>query len=336
MDRQTLAALINDRCRLEGTFTLRSGQISSHYFDKYLFEADPELLREVAAHLIPLVPAGTEVLAGLELGGVPIATALSLATGLESAFVRKQAKTYGTAKLAEGAELAGRQVLVVEDVITTGGQVVTSTEDLRRLGAKVEHVLCVIDRSDGTHDGLRAAGLRMIALLTATDLDLAASARGEQPPLHRNARRVQEALAAEGSTARVIEVDSSARTAAEAAESLGVEVGQIVKSLVFVADGEPVLLLVAGDHRVDADKAARVLAATALERADADVVRDASGFPIGGVAPVGHPRRMRTLLDESLARFDVVWAAAGTPHAVFATSLTELTTLTAGSVANLG
>ncbi len=84
------------------------------------------------------MPAGTEVLAGLELGGVPIATALSLATGLEAAFVRKAAKTYGTARLAEGADLAGRRVLVVEDVITTGGQVAMSSEDLRRLGAGVE------------------------------------------------------------------------------------------------------------------------------------------------------------------------------------------------------
>ena len=159
MDRQTLAALINDRCRLVGTFTLRSGQIASYYFDKYQFEVDPELLGEVVDHLLPLVPAGTEVLAGLELGGVPLATALSLATGLEAVFVRKEAKKYGTAKLAEGGHVAGRQVLVVEDVITTGGQVVMSTEDLRRLGAIVGHVLCVIDRSDGGHDALRAAGL---------------------------------------------------------------------------------------------------------------------------------------------------------------------------------
>ena len=95
MDRKRLATLINDRCRLEGTFTLRSGRVSSHYFDKYLFEGDPELLREVVAHAVPLIPAGTEVLAGLELGGVPFATALSLATGLEVVFVRKVAKTTG-------------------------------------------------------------------------------------------------------------------------------------------------------------------------------------------------------------------------------------------------
>ena len=182
MDRQRLATLIGARCRLEGTFTLRSGQVSSHYFDKYLFESDPELLREVVAHAVPLVPAGTEVLAGLELGGVPFATALSLATGLEAVFVRKAAKPYGTAKLAEGGEVAGRRLLVVEDVITTGGQVLMSTEDLRRLGAIVGHVLCVIDRSDQGHDRLRAAGLSVSAVFTVADLDRAAAAAPPERP----------------------------------------------------------------------------------------------------------------------------------------------------------
>jgi orotate phosphoribosyltransferase len=171
MDRPTLAARINARCRLTGTFTLRSGQIADYYFDKYQFEGEPELLAEVAARAIPLIPAGTEVLAGLELGGVPIATALSLATGLEAVFVRKEAKRYGTARLAEGGPVAGRRVLVVEDVITTGGQVTTSTEDLRGLGAIVEHVVCVIDRSGGNHDALSAAGLTVSALFTAAELD---------------------------------------------------------------------------------------------------------------------------------------------------------------------
>ncbi len=171
--RRALAAAVNARCRLTGTFTLRSGQVSDHYFDKYLFEGDPELLREVVANAVPLIPHGTEVLAGLELGGVPVATALSLATGLPASFVRKSAKAYGTAKLAEGADVAGRRVLVIEDVITTGGQVVTSTEDLRKLGAQIDRVLCVIDRSDGRHEALTAAGLEVSAVLTAADLDAA-------------------------------------------------------------------------------------------------------------------------------------------------------------------
>jgi len=101
--------------------------MSSKYFDKFLFESDPVLLDAVAAHLVELLPPPTEVLAGLELGGVPVATALSLRTGLPVAFVRKAAKTYGTAKLAEGIDLAGRRVVVIEDVVTTGGQVPSST-----------------------------------------------------------------------------------------------------------------------------------------------------------------------------------------------------------------
>lgn len=165
-----LARRVDERCRLTGTFTLRSGHTSTTYFDKYLFEGDPGILRDIAQQMVPLVPDGTEVLAGLELGGVPVATALSLATGLPAAFVRKEAKAYGTAKLAEGAEIAGRRVLVVEDVITTGGQVVQSSEDLRERGAIVEDVLCVIDRSDGDHARLDAISLRVRSLLTLDDL----------------------------------------------------------------------------------------------------------------------------------------------------------------------
>jgi len=97
-----------------------------------------------------------------------------------------------------------------------------------------------------------------------------------------------------------------------------------------------VLLLVAGDHRVDPERASRALGVNGIKKADAEVVRETTSFPIGGVAPVGHPRPMRTVVDESLERFDVIWAAAGTPNAVFPTSLDELTTLTSGVIADLG
>ena len=106
MSADSLAQRVNSIARLTGTFTLRSGQVATEYFDKYRFEADPVLLADIAAALAPLLPSDTEVLAGLELGGVPIATALSLHTGLPAAFVRKEAKTYGTAQLAEGADIA--------------------------------------------------------------------------------------------------------------------------------------------------------------------------------------------------------------------------------------
>lgn len=178
MTPEQLADQINAVARLTGTFTLRSGQIATEYFDKYRFEAQPELLREIAAAMAPLIPAGTEVLAGLEMGGIPIATALSMHTGLPAAFVRKEAKKYGTARLAEGSDIEGKRVTVVEDVITTGGQVVISTNDLRALGAHVEHVVCVIDRSPDHGAALTEAGLQMHALLTRAQLDAAEARRG--------------------------------------------------------------------------------------------------------------------------------------------------------------
>lgn len=172
-----LADRINAVSRLTGTFTLRSGQIASEYFDKYRFEAQPALLAEIAAAMAPLIPEGTEVLAGLEMGGIPIATALSMHTGIPAAFVRKEAKTYGTAQLAEGTPVAGKRVTVIEDVITTGGQVVISTNDLRALGATVEHVVCVIDRSPDHGAALAAEGLAMRSLLTRAQLDAAEARR---------------------------------------------------------------------------------------------------------------------------------------------------------------
>jgi orotate phosphoribosyltransferase len=132
-----LALRIHAASHLIGQFTLRSGRTATEYFDKYRFEADPVLLDEIARRMASLVPSGTEVLAGLEMGGIPVVTALGRHTGLPCAFVRKQAKPYGTCRLAEGAEVAGRRVLVVEDVVTSGGQIVLSTADLRGLGAQV-------------------------------------------------------------------------------------------------------------------------------------------------------------------------------------------------------
>ncbi|HVA44319.1 MAG TPA: orotate phosphoribosyltransferase [Acidimicrobiales bacterium] len=170
-DRQALGRSINQRCRLQGSFTLRSGQQADFYFDKYLFESDPLLLQSVATLARPLIPPGTELLAGLELGGVPVATALSLLTGLPQLLVRKEAKTYGTAKLAEGPDFSGRRVLVVEDVVTTGGQVAMSTAELRQRGALVDTVVCVIDRSGGHHPPLDEAGLTVRSVLDLAFLD---------------------------------------------------------------------------------------------------------------------------------------------------------------------
>lgn len=173
VDHQKLARRIAEVAQLKGEFLLRSGLKATTYFDKYQFESDPELLRAVAEQLAPMLPADTEILAGLELGGVPIATALSLHTGLPAIYVRKKAKEYGTAKLAEGPPIDGRRLTVVEDVITTGGQVVLSTNDLRRCGAEVATALCVIDREQGGTEGLAAAGVELRPLFTRGVLEAA-------------------------------------------------------------------------------------------------------------------------------------------------------------------
>ena len=170
MDRKELATKIYNVSHLTGSFTLRSGQVSSEYFDKYLFESDPALLEEIGKHMAKLVPEDTEVLAGLELGGVPIAAAISIKTGLPAVFVRKKAKEYGTCKLAEGMDVAGKKLCIIEDVITTGGQVVLSTNDLKDYGAIVEHVLCVIERDAKSHDVLGKEGLVLHSLFTMDEL----------------------------------------------------------------------------------------------------------------------------------------------------------------------
>ncbi|HYT10719.1 MAG TPA: YbaK/EbsC family protein [Mycobacteriales bacterium] len=154
--------------------------------------------------------------------------------------------------------------------------------------------------------------------------------------LHPNARRVAEKLVAAGVAGEVRELPNSARTAAEAAAQLGVEVGAIANSLVFDADGESLLVLTSGAHRVDTARVAALLGVSGLRRAAPDFVRAATGQPIGGVAPVGHPAPVRTLVDVELARYGVVWAAAGTPHAVFPTSFDELARITGGTPADVG
>ncbi len=175
MNRDELARAIHARSHLTGTFTLRSGAVSHEYFDKYRFESDPALLRAIAEALAPLVPAGADALAGLELGGVPLATALSQVTGLPACFVRKEAKTYGTCQLAEGIDVSGARLTVVEDVVTSGGQVVLSCGDLRDRGATVEHALCVIDREAGGPDALAALAVELRPLFTMTELNASAT-----------------------------------------------------------------------------------------------------------------------------------------------------------------
>ena len=170
MTKQDLAKKIYEVAHLTGEFKLRSGQVSNEYFDKYRFEAQPLILKEIAKHLAPLIPAGTEILAGLEMGGIPIATALSLETSIPVAFIRKEAKDYGTCQFAEGLDLKGKRVCIIEDVVTTGGQVVLSTADIRSLGAKVDQVLCVIHRGPQFPEPkLTEVGLTLTPLFKKSD-----------------------------------------------------------------------------------------------------------------------------------------------------------------------
>lgn len=146
-------------------------------------------------------------------------------------------------------------------------------------------------------------------------------------------RRVQAALVAAGSSSRVIPLAETARTAEDAAQALGCALGQIVKSLVFTVGGEPVMALVAGDHRCETAALKSIFGYSGkVRRADAETVRATTGFAIGGVAPVGHDGRLPTAIDASLKRFDRVYAAAGHPHCVFATTVEELQNLTGGIV----
>jgi orotate phosphoribosyltransferase len=176
VDDTDLARRIYTAAHLTGTFTLRSGVVSNEYFDKYRFESDPPLLADIARASVALVPDGIDALAGLELGGVPIATMLSQLTGLPVVFVRKQAKTYGTCKIAEGVEIDGLRLCIVEDVVTSGGAILDAAVELRSRGAKLGPVTCVIDRESGGREKLAAAELELRALYTMSELKAAAGA----------------------------------------------------------------------------------------------------------------------------------------------------------------
>jgi prolyl-tRNA editing enzyme YbaK/EbsC (Cys-tRNA(Pro) deacylase) len=159
--------------------------------------------------------------------------------------------------------------------------------------------------------------------------------------MHPNVSAVQEALQAAGARAQgdtpsqVRMLPDAVTTAVAAAAALGVQVGQIANSLVFDADGAPLLVLTSGAHRVDTAKVAGLIGASGLRRATPDFVRTHAGQPIGGVAPLGHPKPLRTLVDTALAQYEEVWAAGGIPHAVFPITYRELVRVTAGDPADV-
>ena len=164
-----LAQKIFQKAHLKGDFQLRSGEVSQEYFDKYQVEADPQLLEEVSRALVPLIPQDTDILAGLELGGVPLATTLSLMTQKPLCFVRKQAKEYGTCKIAEGFDIEKKNLCLIEDVITTGGQVIESAKILRDKKAHVQHVLCLILREQKALERLKEHDLNLHFLFKKED-----------------------------------------------------------------------------------------------------------------------------------------------------------------------
>ncbi|MFC6883026.1 MULTISPECIES: YbaK/EbsC family protein [Actinomadura] len=154
--------------------------------------------------------------------------------------------------------------------------------------------------------------------------------------MHPNVERVAKILKESGVAGEIVTLPASAPSARAAAEQLGCEVGAIANSLVFEADGAPLLVLTSGAHRVDTEQVAALVGAEKVKRATPDFVREATGQTIGGVAPVGHPAPIRTLVDVWLDRHEEVWAAGGISHTVFPTSYTELLRITGGTAAEVG
>ncbi len=171
-----LAQALRDAALLEGDFVLRSGRHSKYYLDKYLFETQPTLLRELAKRFARFVTDDVDRIAGAELGGIALAAATALETGKPFVIVRNSKKAdYGTGKLIEGALEPGERVLLVEDVATSGGQAVEACRVLEEAGAAVVGVVVTIDREEGGRAALENAGRRFDALFTTTDLGVVKS-----------------------------------------------------------------------------------------------------------------------------------------------------------------
>jgi orotate phosphoribosyltransferase len=172
MTREQLARRIADVALLRGEFTLRSGRKSNFYLDKYLFETQPDILRELGRLFAQRLPPGVDRLAGPELGAVALAAATSIASGKPFVLVRNQKKGYGSGKLIEGTLKAGESVVIIEDILTTGGQIVEAAKTLEAAGAKVVKLLGTIDRLEGARENIEAAGYVYESLFTIKDLGI--------------------------------------------------------------------------------------------------------------------------------------------------------------------
>ena len=168
MDIQELAQLVRKTALLTGEFTLSSGRKSTYYLDKYRIETQPAILDAVADGLTMKIPEETELLAGPELGAIPLVTAVGLKTGLPFLMVRKKAKDYGTKKIVEGLYEKGQSVVLIEDVLTTGTQAIAAADSLRELELDVLKIVCVIDREEGAREAVEGAGYIFDPLLTRT------------------------------------------------------------------------------------------------------------------------------------------------------------------------
>lgn len=172
MTKQELCKEIYNVAHITGEFKLRSGITSHEYFDKYQFESRPKLLKAIGSQIVAdIIPElKFDMLAPLEMGGIPIATAISLEAGYDMVLVRKEAKEYGTCKLAEGPDISGKRLLIIEDVVTSGGQIIISADELRERGAIVEEAICVINREAGGEENLKEAGIKLYSLFTMSEL----------------------------------------------------------------------------------------------------------------------------------------------------------------------
>ncbi len=172
MNDKDLIARISEAALLRGDFTLRSGRKSKYYLDKYLFETQPDILKALGERFAKHVDANVDRLAGAELGGIPLVTAAAMATGKPSVLIRNQKKDYGTAKQLEGVLKAGDRIVIVEDIATTGGQVLEAAKVIEETGAKVVKIVAVIDRQEGAREKIEGAGYVFASLFTKTDLGI--------------------------------------------------------------------------------------------------------------------------------------------------------------------
>jgi len=173
MTKEQLAKRISDLALLRGEFTLRSGRKSNYYLDKYRFETQPDVLKALGKMLAERVTPDIDRLAGPELGAVALAAAAAMESGKPFVLVRNRKKDYGTSKQIEGVLNEGERVLIIEDVLTTGGQVLESVASLREMGAVVERIVAIIDRMEGARENIEGAGLKFEALFTTKDLGVA-------------------------------------------------------------------------------------------------------------------------------------------------------------------